>query len=173
MGFNQEQNMYKRQIYLEKLIARKDNGLIKVITVVGVGNHFYFLSRKYISTPLKYYFADTGLRNALLNFRQTEENHLMENIIFNELKIRSYDVDVSVVEIYETNKKGSGQKKQLEIDFVANKAHERIYIQSALNIADKEKADVELRPFLNVNDSFKKIILVNGKDNEFWDTTAS
>lgn len=97
----------------------------------------------------------------------------MENIIFNELKIRSYDVDVSVVEIYETNKKGSGQKKQLEIDFVANKAQERIYIQSALNIADKEKADVELRPFLNVNDSFKKIILVNGKDNEFWDATAS
>ena len=119
--------------------------------------------RKYISTPLKYYFVDTGLRNALLNFRQIEENHLMENVIFNELKIRGYDVDVGVVGIYETNKKGSGQKKQLEIDFVANRAQERLYIQSALSMADDEKAAVELRPFLNVNDSFKKIVLVGGK----------
>ena len=87
----------------------------------------------------------------------------MENIIFNELKIRGYDVDVGVVEIYETNKKGSGQKKQLEIDFVANKAQERLYIQSALTMADEEKAAIELRPFLNVNDSFRKIVLVGGK----------
>lgn len=131
--------------------------------LIDSAKRFDIKGRKYISTPLKYYFVDTGLRNALLNFRQIEENHLMENIIFNELKIRGYDVDVGVVEIYETNKKGSGQKKQLEIDFVANKAQERLYIQSALTMADEEKAAIELRPFLNVNDSFRKIVLVGGK----------
>lgn len=131
--------------------------------LIDSAKRFDIKGRKYISTPLKYYFVDTGLRNALLNFRQTEETHLMENIIFNELKIRGYDVDVGVVTIYETNQKGSGQKKQLEIDFVANKAQERLYIQSALSIADEEKAKIELRPFLNVNDSFKKIVLVGGK----------
>ena len=131
--------------------------------LIESARRFDIKGRKYISTPLKYYFVDTGLRNALLNFRQIEETHLMENIIFNELKIRGYDVDVGVVEIYETNKKGSGQKKQIEIDFVANKAQERIYIQSALNMEDEEKAAVELRPFLNVADSFKKIVLVGGK----------
>ena len=131
--------------------------------LIDSAKRFDIKGRKYISTPIKYYFVDTGLRNALLNFRQFEETHLMENIIFNELKIRGYDVDVGVVEIYETNKKGSGQKKQLEIDFVANKAQERLYIQSALSMADEEKASIELRPFLNVADSFRKIVLVEGK----------
>lgn len=131
--------------------------------LIDSAKRFDIKGRKYISTPLKYYFVDTGLRNALFNFRQNEETHLMENIIFNELKIRGYDVDVGLVEIYETNKKGSGQKKQLEIDFVANRAQERLYIQSALSMADEEKVAVELRPFLNVNDSFKKIVLVGGK----------
>ena len=131
--------------------------------LIDCAKRFDIKGRKYISTPLKYYFVDTGLRNALLNFRQNEETHLMENIIFNELKIRGYDVDVGVVEIYETNKNGSGQKKQLEIDFVANKAQDRLYIQSALSISDVSKATVEFRPFLNVTDSFRKIILVGGK----------
>ncbi|MBP5793393.1 MAG: DUF4143 domain-containing protein, partial [Spirochaetaceae bacterium] len=131
--------------------------------LIDCAKRFDIKGRKYISTPLKYYFVDTGLRNALLNFRQNEETHLMENIIFNELKIRGYDVDVGVVEIYETNKNGSGQKKQLEIDFVANKAQDRLYIQSALSISDISKATVEFRPFLNVTDSFRKIILVGGK----------
>lgn len=131
--------------------------------LIDCAKRFDIKGRKYISTPLKYYFVDTGLRNALLNFRQIEETHLMENIIFNELKIRGFDVDVGVVEIYETNENGSGQKKQLEIDFVANKAQERLYIQSALSIADEKKLKIELRPFLNVNDSFKKIVIVGGK----------
>lgn len=131
--------------------------------LIDCAKRFDIKGRKYISTPLKYYFVDTGLRNALLNFRQNEETHLMENIIFNELKIRGYDVDVGVVEIYETNKNGSGQKKQLEIDFVANKAQDRLYIQSALSISDVSKTTVEFRPFLNVTDSFRKIILVGGK----------
>lgn len=131
--------------------------------LIDSAKRFDIKGRKYISTPLKYYFVDIGLRNALLNFRQIEEPHLMENIIFNELKIRGYDVDVGVVGIYETNKKGSGQKKQLEIDFVANKAQERLYIQSALTMADEEKAAIELRPFLHITDSFRKIVLVGGK----------
>ncbi len=131
--------------------------------LLGSARRFDIKGRKYISTPLKYYFVDTGLRNALLNFRQVEETHLMENVLFNELKIRGYDVDIGVVEIHETNPKGSGQKRQLEIDFVANKAAERLYIQSALSMADEAKAAIELRPFLNINDSFRKIVLVGGK----------
>ena len=93
----------------------------------------------------------------------------MENIIYTELKIRGYDVDVGVVEINEKNEKGSGIKKQLEIDFVANKAEKRIYIQSALSIDDSEKEIIEKRPFKNLDDSFKKLILVKGKQKTHTD----
>ncbi len=116
--------------------------------------------RKYISTPSKYYFVDVGLRNARLNFRQIEQSHLMENIIYNELLIRGYNVDVGVVEQYTKDKDGSSIKKQLEIDFVCNQGSKRYYIQSALNIDDDEKRKQELRPLLNVKDFFKKIIIV-------------
>ena len=116
--------------------------------------------RKYISTPSKYYFVDVGLRNARLNFRQIEQSHLMENIIYNELLIRGYNVDVGVVEQYTKNENGSSVKKQLEIDFVCNQGSKRYYIQSALNIDDDEKRKQELRPLLNVKDFFKKIIIV-------------
>lgn len=116
--------------------------------------------RKYISTPSKYYFADVGLRNARLNFRQIEQNHLMENIIYNELLMRGYNVDVGVVEQFSKNKNGTTVKKQLEIDFVCNQGSKRYYIQSALNIDDEEKKAQELRPLLNVKDFFKKIIIV-------------
>ena len=116
--------------------------------------------RKYISTPSKYYFADVGLRNARLNFRQIEQNHLMENIIYNELLMRGYNVDVGVVEQFSKNENGTTVKKQLEIDFVCNQGSKRYYIQSALNIDDEEKKAQELRPLLNVKDFFKKIIIV-------------
>lgn len=144
------------------------NDLENAFLIEGV-NRYNVKGRKYISTPLKYYFADTGLRNARLNFRQFEETHLMENIIYTELKIRGYDVDVGVVEINEKNEKGSGIKKQLEIDFVANKAEKRIYIQSALSIDDSEKEIIEKRPFKNLDDSFKKLILVKGKQKTHTD----
>lgn len=111
--------------------------------------------KKYISTPSKYYFTDIGLRNARLNFRQLEENHLMENIIYNELLIRGYNVDVGVVEIREENK-----RKKLEIDFVCNQAFKRYYIQVALNLETREKTIQEERPLVNVGDEFKKIIIV-------------
>ena len=114
--------------------------------------------KKYIETPKKYYFTDIGIRNSFLNFRQQEENNLMENIIYIELKRRGFSVDVGVVEVRDKN----GQKK-LEIDFVANRGNNRYYIQSALTIDSKEKREQEERSLINTNDFFRKIIIV--KDN--------
>lgn len=118
--------------------------------------------KKYIQTPQKYYFADVGLRNARLNFRQQEENHLLENIIYNELLRRGYNVDVGVVEIRE-----SSTKKQLEVDFVCNSGSKRYYVQSALNIDTPEKAAQEIRPLNQIGDNFKKIVVVKD-DIKLW-----
>ncbi len=118
--------------------------------------------KKYITTPQKYYFADIGLRNARLNFRQQEENHLMENIIYNELIVRGYNVDIGVVEIRE-----GGERKQLEVDFVCNQGSKRYYIQSALNIDTREKNEQESKSLNNIGDSFKKIIVVKD-DIKLW-----
>lgn len=123
--------------------------------------------KKYISTPLKYYFVDVGLRNARLNFRQQEENHIMENIIFNELKIRGFDVDVGVVEHNTKDARGKSQRNYLEVDFIANMGSKRFYIQSALNIDDQEKKQQEINSLCRINDSFKKFVVI--KDNiEPW-----
>lgn len=111
--------------------------------------------KNYISTPSKYYFSDIGLRNARLNFRQQEENHLMENIIYNELLIRGYNVDIGVVEIREGN-----SRKQLEVDFVCNQGNKRYYVQSALNLDTSEKTAQETRSLKHIDDSFKKIVVV-------------
>ncbi|WBX36633.1 ATP-binding protein [Mycoplasma capricolum] len=114
---------------------------------------------KYFTTPLKYYFTDIGLRNAWLNFKQNEESHIMENIIYNDLIRRGYSVDVGVVEIRQ--KDGEALKRaQLEIDFIVNISHQRYYIQSALNVDTLEKRQQETRSLINVNDSFKKIVIV-------------
>lgn len=114
--------------------------------------------KKYILTPYKYYFADIGLRNSRLNFRQQEETHIMENIIFNELLYRGYNVDVGVVELREGT-----DKKQVEVDFICNQFNKKYYIQSALSLPTREKTLQEERPLLNIPDNFKKIIVV--KDN--------
>ncbi len=116
--------------------------------------------KKYIGSPLKYYFADVGLRNARLNFRQQEENHIMENIIYNELLYREFDVDVGVVEVNGKNEQGKSQRTQLEVDFVANKESKRYYIQSALNIDSAEKREQETKSLNKIGDSFKKIVVV-------------
>lgn len=116
--------------------------------------------RKYIGTPLKYYFEDVGLRNARLGFRQVEEAHLMENIIYNELRSRGYSVDVGVVEKRERDERGKEIKKQLEIDFIANLGSNRYYIQSAFSMPTEQKRIQEKASLVNVKDSFKKIILV-------------
>ena len=117
--------------------------------------------RKYISTPSKYYYTDLGLRNALLNFRQFEETHLMENAIYNELIYRGYSVDVGVVEV-RTDEHGKKLRKQLEVDFVVNRSSQRYYIQSAFTLPDQEKVEQEQAPLVKIPDSFKKIIIVGG-----------
>ena len=133
--------------------------------IVNKSNRYDIKRKKYIQTPQKYYFTDIGLRNARLNFRQQEENHLMENIIYNELIIRGYNVDVGVVEVRDENK----GRKQLEVDFVCNLGSKRYYVQSALNLDTREKTIQEERPLMSVGDNFKKIIVV--KDNiKHWYT---
>ncbi len=116
--------------------------------------------KKYIETPLKYYFVDVGIRNVKLNFRQQEENHIMENIIFNELKIRGYRVDVGLVEIVETAENAKRVQKGLEIDFIATKGNNKYYIQSAFEMSTAAKEQQEKRSLQKVNDSFKKIVVV-------------
>lgn len=115
--------------------------------------------KKYMSTPYKFYFSDLGLRNSFINFRQYEETHIMENVIYLELKRRGYNVDVGVVELKERKEK-EFTYKQLEVDFIANKGNNKIYIQSAFSMPTEEKINQEERPLLKINDNFKKIIIV-------------
>ena len=146
---------------------------IKGITMPTIANYLVYLQdsfivqkaerydikgRKYISTPSKYYYSDMGLRNAFLNFRQYEETHIMENVIYNELIYRGYNVDVGVVEVRSND---GNKKKQLEVDFVANQGNKRYYIQSAFALPDQEKMDQEQASLIKISDSFKKIIVVN------------
>ncbi|MBQ8165036.1 MAG: ATP-binding protein [Clostridia bacterium] len=119
--------------------------------------------RKYIGSPLKYYFSDVGLRNARLNFRQQEENHIMENVIYNELCVREFNIDVGVVEYCYKDEEKKSRRSQLEIDFVVNKGSKKYYIQSALTVSDELKRQQEVRSLNRVGDSFKKIVVV--KDN--------
>ena len=128
--------------------------------IINKANRYNVKGRKYIGTPLKYYFEDVGLRNARLGFRQVEETHLMENIIYNELRSRGYSVDVGVVEKRGTDENGKEYKNQLEIDFVANLGSKRYYIQSAFSMPTEEKRIQEKASLVNVKDSFKKIIIV-------------
>ena len=118
--------------------------------------------KKYIGSPSKYYFEDVGLRNARLGFRQIEQTHLMENIIYNELRVRGYHVDIGVVEHFGTNGDGRRSKKQLEIDFVATKGSEKYYIQSAFALPTADKENQERRGLLSIPDSFRKIIVTGG-----------
>ena len=118
--------------------------------------------KKYIGSPSKYYFEDVGLRNARLGFRQIEQTHLMENIIYHELRVRGYHVDIGVIEHSVTNGDGRRSKKQLEIDFVATKGSEKYYIQSAFALPTADKENQERRGLLSIPDSFRKIIVTGG-----------
>lgn len=124
--------------------------------------------KKYIDTPVKYYYTDMGLRNARLNFRQIEETHSMENIIFNELKMRGFNVDVGVIVQYATNEKGNSIRKQLEIDFVCNKGSKRYYIQSAYSIPDQAKMEQEQRSLMLTGDFFKRIIITKDTPTPYY-----
>lgn len=128
--------------------------------LISQAKRYDIKGKKYINSPYKYYFTDVGLRNARLNFRQEEETHIMENVVFNELLIRGFNVDVGVVEHYAPNRKGKSILKKSEVDFVCNFADKRYYIQVALSIPDKEKMEQEQKSLLNISDSFKKIIIV-------------
>jgi predicted AAA+ superfamily ATPase len=128
--------------------------------VVNKASRYDIKGRKYIDTPQKYYFTDIGLRNARINFRQIEENHTMENIIFNELVNRDLNVDVGLVNVVQNDKNGNPIRKQLEVDFVCNKGSKRYYVQSAFAIPDSEKMAQESNSLLRIDDSFKKIIVV-------------
>ena len=134
--------------------------------VVEKAERYDIKGRKYISTPSKYYYSDLGLRNALLNFRQFEETHLMENAIYNELIYRGYSVDVGVVET-RVDEGGKKIRKQLEVDFVVNQFNKRYYIQSAFALSDREKFEQEQAPLVKIPDSFKKIVVV-GNNTPIW-----
>lgn len=118
--------------------------------------------RKYIDTPTKYYFDDLGLRNARLNFRQTEQTHLMENLIYNELRFRGYSIDVGQLNVFGKNSDGKSERQQLEVDFVCNKGYDRIYIQSAYALANEEKREQEFKSLKHINDNFQKVVIVGG-----------
>ena len=128
--------------------------------MVSRSQRYDIKGRKYIGSPQKYYYCDIGLRNARLNFRQTEENHIMENIIYNELIVRGFTVDVGVVEYNYKDANGKSKKNNLEVDFVANDGNRRYYIQSALTVGEEEKRLQEVRPYSRIPDSFTKIVVV-------------
>ena len=133
---------------------------LKDAFVIDTAIRYNVKGRKYINTPTKVYFTDIGIRNAILGFRQIEEPHLMENIIFNELKLRGYTVDIGLIEVREKTEQNILGKKQLEIDFIARKGNKKYYIQSAYAMPSAEKENQEQRPLLCINDSFKKIIII-------------
>lgn len=159
---NKIENTFKSNNISDITIPTINNYLNYLIDafLINKAERFDIRGKKYISTPSKYYFTDVGLRNARLNFRQQEETHLMENVIYNELLVRGYNVDVGVVEINEENKEGKKIRKQIEVDFVCNQGSKRYYVQSAFAIPDKEKMRQEQRPFNYIQDSFKKIIVL-------------
>ncbi len=149
----------KNKTISDKTIKKYTDYLIDSY-LISKADRYDIKGRKYIGKLSKYYFEDAGLRNARLGFRQIEETHLMENIIYNELRIRGYHVDVGVVEYYETKADGKRGKKQLEVDFVATKGSEKYYIQSAFALPTADKIHQEQRGLLSIPDSFRKIVVV-------------
>jgi len=144
---------------ISKITIRRYIDYLEDAFLIDSAIRYDIKGKKYIDTPSKYYFTDLGLRNARLNFRQVEETHAMENIIFNELKVRGYNVDVGVVVMNETDKTGKKIRKQLEIDFVCNKGSKRYYIQTAFAMQDEKKMQQEQRSLVNTGDGFRKIII--------------
>ena len=130
-------------------------------------NRYDVKGRKYIGTPLKYYFSDLGIRNALLGFRQQEKTHLMENAVYNELCARGYSVDVGNVEVNTVDEKGTKVRRMLEVDFVCNRGYKRCYIQSALSLPDREKMQQESASLFRIDDSFMKYVITGDRINKY------
>lgn len=158
---NRISNTFKTEkgVELSKTTIEKYIEYFEDAFLIEETKRFDIKGRKYINTPKKYYFTDIGLRNARLNFRQQEENHIMENIIYNELIYRGFSVDVGIVEIREKQADGSYKHKMLEVDFIANKGSQRYYIQSAFEMRSPDKEYQEIRPYTAIEDSFKKIVV--------------
>ena len=148
-------------IYSNKTISKHIDYLAEAF-LISKADRYDIKGRKYVGANLKYYFSDIGLRNARLNFRQQEPTHIMENIVYNELLVRGYNVDVGIVDIFANNSAGKRVHKQLEVDFVVNQGSQRYYIQVAYDMSSEEKQTQELNSFRNIPDSFKKIVIVNG-----------
>lgn len=147
--------------YSNKTISNHIDYLAEAF-LISKASRYDIKGRKYVGANLKYYFSDIGLRNARLNFRQQEPTHIMENIVYNELLIRGYNVDVGIVDVYAKNAEGKRVHKQLEVDFIVNQGSQRYYIQVAYDMATEEKQLQELNSLRHIPDSFKKIIIVNG-----------
>ena len=147
--------------YSNKTISNHINYLNEAF-LISKADRYDIKGRKYVGANLKYYFSDIGLRNARLNFRQQEPTHIMENIVYNELLVRGYNVDVGIVDVFAKNSEGKRVHKQLEVDFVVNRGSQRYYIQVAYDMASEEKQTQELNSLRNIPDSFKKIVIVNG-----------
>ena len=144
-------------------------GYLEDAYLLEAAQRYDIKGKAYIETPLKYYYSDLGLRNARLKYRQLEENHSMENIIYNELRHRKYNVDIGQIEVNDKNANGTYSRKQLEVDFVANKGSKRYYIQSAYLIPDEEKREQEIRSLLKIDDSFKKIVITSRAPAPLYD----
>ena len=147
--------------YSNKTISNHIDYFVEAF-LISKADRYDIKGRKYVGAHLKYYFTDVGLRNARLNFRQQEPTHIMENIVYNELLIRGYNVDVGIVEVYAKNYEGKTIRKQFEVDFVVNQGSQRYYIQVAYDMTSEEKQTQEFNSFRNIPDSFKKIVIVNG-----------
>lgn len=147
--------------YSNKTISKHIDYLAEAF-LISKAARYDIKGRKYVGANLKYYFSDIGLRNARLNFRQQEPTHIMENIVYNELLVRGYNVDVGIVEVLAKNNEGRRVHRQLEVDFVVNQGSQRYYIQVAFDMTSEEKQTQELNSLRNIPDSFKKIIIVNG-----------
>lgn len=148
---------------------RKYLGYFEDSFLIESAQRYDIKGKAYIETPKKYYFSDLGLRNARINFRQFEQTHSMENVIYNELRMRGYSVDVGVVPIAEKDAEGKVIRKQLEVDFVCNMGSLRYYIQSAFSLPDEAKRTQEIRPFRKIDDSFKKIIITKDIVSPYYD----
>lgn len=147
--------------YSNKAISNHIDYLAEAF-LISKADRYDIKGRKYVGANLKYYFSDVGLRNARLNFRQQEPTHIMENIVYNELLVRGYNVDVGIVDVFAKNSEGKRVHKQLEVDFVVNQGSQRYYIQVAYDMTSEEKQTQELNSLRNIPDSFKKIVIVNG-----------
>ena len=167
---NKLQNTFK-SVNKSKITATTITKYIEYLEdafLIEEASRYDIKGKSYIGTPMKYYFIDMGLRNSRINFRQMEVTHSMENVIYNELRMRGFSVDVGNLSIVERGKDGKPVKKQLEVDFICNKGSKKYYIQSAYMLATEEKMAQEIRPFLKINDSFKKIVITSDTPKPFY-----